>query len=272
MNKESTSVKLNSGQDLPLVGFGTSRLADGDECYQAVLWALKAGYRHIDTAAMYGNEASVGRAVRDSGVNRSDIFVTTKLDNALHHRVEDAFDENLQRLGLDYIDLYLIHWPMPGRLAAWKVLEKLVGKGMWLKAIGVSNFTIRHLDELLAQAEIVPAVNQFEHHPFLFQPQLLDYLKTKGIQPVAYSPLTRAGKLDHPVIAAIAQSHDKSPAQVMLRWNIQQQVAVIPRSKNQDRIAQNLKVFGWSLSEQEMSKLSGLSEGYRVTEDPEGYR
>lgn len=261
------SAKLNDGHLIPLIGLGTSRL---EGAYDAVKHALKLGYRHIDTAAMYGNEQEIGRAVKDSGVPRQDIFITTKLANNLHDDVEREVDRSLQRLGLDFVDLYLIHWPVPERVASWKTLEKLV-KGDKIKSIGVSNFTIRHLEELLAVTAVAPAVNQVEFNPFVYQPELLEYNQNKGVQLVAYSPMTRAAKLDNPVLAQIAKDSGKTPAQIMLRWSLQHRVVVIPKAASAQHQTANLDLFDWELSSEQMVQLDGLYDGYRVTEDPETY-
>jgi diketogulonate reductase-like aldo/keto reductase len=253
---------------MPLLGLGTSRLASA---YEAVRSALELGYRHIDTAAMYGNEAEVGRAVRDSGVARAEIFVTTKLANGDHDDVEGAIAASLERLGLEYIDLYLIHWPMPQRVVSWQTLEKLVAGGVPIRSIGVSNFTRRHLDELLLQANITPAANQVEFNPFVYSPELLKYNQAKSIQLVAYSPMTRAHKLDNPAIVQIAKDSGRTPPQVLLRWNIQHGVAVIPKADSPEHQRSNLDIFDWKLTDEQMSRLDALYDGFRVTEDPEIY-
>lgn len=264
------SLKLNSGYELPVLGFGTSRLEEGDMAYRAVLAAIKSGYRHIDTAAMYGNEVSVGRAVRDSGVKRDEIFVTTKLHNNDHHDVMGAFAASLERLGLEYVDLYLIHWPMPQRLESWQSLVGIQASGR-ARSIGVSNFTQTHLAELLQNTSKVPAVNQIEFSPFLFQRQLLDYCHDQGIQLVAYSPLTRAHKLDDASVAAMAKRLGKSSAQVLLRWAIQHGVAVIPRSQNPVHITENAALFDWELTEKDMQQLDNLDENLRIMDDPHNF-
>ena len=240
--------------------------------YEAVLKAIELGYRHIDTAAMYGNEASVGRAIRDSGVPRKEIFLTTKLANESHDDVLGGFQASLERLGLDYVDLFLIHWPMPQRLASWKTLEELYGQtDAPVKAIGVSNFTIRHLEELLAAANIMPVVNQVEFSPFLFQQELLAFAGNHDIALVAYSPLTRAHKLSDDTIGQIAGTYGKSPAQIMLRWAIQHGLCVIPRSGNPEHIAENIDVFDWEITAQDMKTLDGLNRDMRVMDDPNHY-
>jgi 2,5-diketo-D-gluconate reductase A len=262
------SITLNDGNKIPMLGLGTSRLANA---YKAVTSALEAGYRHIDTAAMYGNEEEVGRAVRDSSIPRDEIFITTKLSNDNHGDVKRAFEGSLKRLGLGYIDLYLIHWPMPGRLDGWVSLNEMKDSGAPVKSLGVSNFTIRHLEELLNKSDKVPAVNQVEFNPFINQQELLVYNQGKGILMEAYSPMTRANRLADSTVKAISESHDKSPAQVLLRWSIQQGVAVIPKAQDPEHQLANMDIFNWQLTAEDMERLGGLNDGFRVTEDPERY-
>lgn len=269
LSRDST-VELNNKLKMPQLGFGTWKLREGSECENAVKWALEAGYRLVDTAAIYGNEESVGKAVRESGVLREEIFLTTKLWNDDHERVEKACEESLKRLGTDYVDLYLIHWPVEdGRLQAWKALEKLYESGK-CRAIGVSNFTIYHLEDLLEEGRysIVPAVNQVESSPFLFQKGLAEYCGKKRIVIEAYSPLARAHKMDNPVLKKIAAAHSKTPAQVMLRWSLQHGFVTIPKSSRKERIKENFNVFDFSLSRQEMNELDALNENYRTCWDP----
>jgi diketogulonate reductase-like aldo/keto reductase len=262
------SLKLNNGVSIPALGLGTWKLADGPEAASAVKWALEAGYRHIDTAAIYGNEESVGKAIAASGVPREEIFVTTKLWNSDQPRPREAFNASLKRLGLDYIDLYLIHWPSPeSHFGAWKELEKIYGEGK-CRAIGVSNFSIGHLDGLLAQCKVVPAVNQVEFSPFLYQKELLEFCRGKGMQLEAYSPLTRGKRLGDNRVEAIAKKHGKSNAQVLIRWSLQHGNVVIPKSANKERIAENFAVFDFELLPSEMAALDALDEGYRIVPVP----
>lgn len=267
---DKTVVKLSDGQQMPLLGLGTSQIPNDEQGYEAIKSAINLGYRHIDTAAMYGNEQAVGRAVRDSGVERSQLFITTKLNNHQHGNVEREVTASLQKLGLDYVDLYLIHWPMPERVASWQTLTKLV-KGPSIRSIGVSNFTIRHLEELAKKADTVPAVDQVEFSPFLNQTRLLKYANEHHIQLVAYSPLTRASKLGNPVVTGLAQAHGKTPAQVMLRWTLQQGVAVIPKANKSEHQKSNLDIFDWQLTADDMQALAGLHQGFRITTDPESF-
>lgn len=262
----NSTVKLNNGVRMPLLGIGTWRSPPG-KAEQAVLWALEAGYRHIDTAAIYKNEESVGAAIKKSGIPRKELFVTTKLWNDDHGDVEGALDASLKRLGLDYVDLYLMHWPVPEREQSWKTLEKLYKAGK-CRAIGVSNFTIRHLDSLLKAAKVVPAVNQVEFNPFLYQKELLEHCKSKGIQLEAYSPLAQGEKLKDKGVAAIAAKYGRSNAQVMIRWALQHGLVAIPKSVHRERIIENADVFGFEVSAADMKLLDSLNENLRLCWDP----
>jgi len=251
---------------MPQLGLGTWQASD-KAAEQAVLWALEAGYRHIDTASIYENEEAVGNAIKKSGLPREQLFITTKLWNSDHDRAEQALNDSLRRLGLDYVDLYLIHWPAPERLTAWKALESLNAQGK-CKAIGVSNFTIRHLTQLLEKSSTVPSVNQVEFSPFNFQKELLNFCKTKGVQMEAYSPLSQANKLDNPLLRSISEKYNKSPAQLMIRWSMQHGLVVIPKSTNQERISQNADI-DFQINDNDMQELDNLDEGFRVCPNPE---
>ena len=269
-----TTVTLNDGVAMPLLGFGTYQIPAGGRCERAVAHALKRGYRHIDTAALYGNEADVGRAVRNSGLSRDDIFVVTKLWNSDqgYDSTLRALDRSLAQLGLETVDLYLIHWPEPGkRLDSWRAMAEIRKQGR-CRSIGVSNFTVKHLEELLRASGVVPSVNQVELSPFLQQRELLRYCKGKGIQLVAYCPLTRGDKLDHRVVVEIARKHDKTPAQVLLRWALQHRVAAIPKSTRNERIDENAALFDFELAGDEMAQLDRLDAGYRTCWDPSRVR
>jgi diketogulonate reductase-like aldo/keto reductase len=262
--------KLNSGTEIPMLGLGVFQTPPGRVTQKAVKYALKVGYRHIDTASLYGNEEDVGRGVRDSGVPREEVFVTTKLWNSDHgyDSAMSACDTSLWRLGLGYIDLYLIHWPVPElRSETWKALVELKRRGS-CRAIGVSNYTVRHLQELLDSSEVTPAVDQVEFNPFLYQKELLRFCDSKGIQLEAYSPLTRGHKLHHPLVLEVAQRYSKSPAQVMIRWGLQQGLVVIPKSTRPERIKENSEVFDFEISSADMSRLDSLSQGLRTVWDP----
>lgn len=265
------SIKLNTGAHIPAIGFGTWQI-DPWKTADAVSAALKMSYRLIDTAKIYGNEHGVGEAVRTSGIDRNDIFVTTKLWNSDqgYDRAKQAFAQSLERLGLDYVDLYLIHWPGSGeRLNSWRALSELYKTGQ-AKAVGVSNFMVPHLEELLKNSDLVPAVNQVELHPFIYQQvrPVLEFCKEHEIVVEAYSPLARGGsQLNHPAISDVAQRNDVTNAQVMLRWAIQHNTVPIPKSSYPDRMRENLGALDFSLSEEDMFQLDNLS-GDRTTWDP----
>lgn len=257
---------------MPAIGFGTWQIRLNGHAHKAVAAALNAGYRLIDTARIYGNEKGVGRAIRESGITREEIFVTTKLWNSDqgYEKAIQAFEASLAKLGLDYIDLYLIHWPVPGRrLESWRAMEGLFDSGK-VRAIGVSNFTVPHLEELLKHAKVVPAVNQVELHPFIYndQKELLAFCRDKQIVVEAYSPLAHGERLHDGVITEIANAHQKTNAQVLLRWCIQHGTVPLPKSSKAERIAENLAVFDFELTDAEMDRLNGLSDGNRTCWDP----
>lgn len=255
---------------IPRLGLGVYQSPPGQVTQKAVEYALRIGYRHIDTARIYNNESDVGAALRKSGIRREDVFITTKLWNS-DHGYESALracDESLKRLGLKYLDLYLIHWPVPElRNESWTALTKLLKDGK-TRAIGVSNYTIQHLTELLGDAEVPPMVNQVEFSPFLYQKQLLDYCEKNKIQLEAYSPLTQGAKLNHPKIQQIAKKHNKTPAQVLLRWSLQHNLVAIPKSVHEERIRENSQVFDYTLTIEDMQILDSLDENFRNSWDP----
>lgn len=266
------SVKLNNDVSMPSLGFGTWQIPDGKEVIEAVSSALEAGYRLIDTARIYRNESGVGKAIASSGIPREEIFVTTKLwnDDQGYDSALKAFDASLERLGLDYIDLYLIHWPATDmRGESWRALQHLYKSGR-AKSIGVSNYTVRHLQELLDNSEVVPAVNQVEYHPFLYQDQreLLAFCGQKGIAVEAYSPLAHARDTHHPILMEVADRYHKSPAQVMLRWAIAQGTVPIPKSSHAGRMAENIDIFDFELDENDIKHINQLSSGSRSNWDP----
>lgn len=266
-----TRVKLLDGAEMPLFGLGVWQ-ASPEEARFAVATALAEGYRLVDTARLYRNEAEVGQAVRDSGLPRDQVFVTTKLWNSDHgyDAAMRAGHESAERLGLGPIDLYLIHYPVPRlRVGSWRALIDLQAQGV-VKSIGVSNFTVRHLEELIAETGVVPTVNQVEFHPFLYQQELLAYCEAHGIRLQAYCPLTQGLKLDDPTIVAIAREHGRTPAQVMLRWGLQHGVLEIPKSVKAHRIHENAQVFDWSLSDAAMARLDALNEDLHTSWDPTG--
>lgn len=256
---------------LPTFGFGTYELARGPVARRAVAAALAAGYRLIDTAAMYGNEEDVGAALRASGVPREEVVVTTKLwndDQLGEERIRAAFEKSRRALGVEVIDLYLIHWPVSRRrVESWRALEAIWREGR-CRAIGVSNFTIEHLAELREGSEVRPAVNQVEFSPFLYQRELLERCRRDGLQLEGYAPLGRGRRLAHPALVEIAAAHGATSAQVMLRWAIQHGVIPIPRSSEPERIRANADLSRFTLTAAEMERLDGLDEGYRTTFDP----
>ncbi len=266
----TSSVRLNKGPEIPVLGLGVYQSPPGRITQRAVGYALGMGYRLIDTAAAYGNERDVGVAIRGSGIPREEVFITTKLWNSDHgyDPALEACDESLRALGLDYLDLYLIHWPVQAlRVETWEAMAALLKEGK-CRAIGVSNNTIRHLKELLATSDIVPAVNQVEFSPFLYQRDLLEFCRREGIQLEAYSPLTRGLRLKHPTVVALAARHHKTPAQVLIRWGLQHDLVVIPKSVREERIRENSQVFDFTLSPEDMGKLDSLDEGLHTCWDP----
>ena len=261
------TLTLHNGVRLPLLGFGTWQIPDGPAVEAAVSTALALGYRHVDTAAVYGNERGVGRAVAASGLPRDQVFVTTKVWNDKVRQGTDAVlracDESLRKLGLDHVDLYLIHWAVPGYRDAWRALERLYADGR-ARAIGVINFAAHHLGEVMRDAAVKPMANQVEFHPKLLQPALLAFCRDNQIAVEAWSPLMQ-GKIDAvPEVAAIAAAHGVSPAQVALRWNLQHGAVTIPKSTNRERIAQNADLYGFSLTEAEMARIDALGSNGRM--------
>ncbi|MER7409852.1 MULTISPECIES: aldo/keto reductase [Streptomyces] len=268
------NVTLNNGSAMPQLGFGVFQVPD-DETTAAVAAALEAGYRSIDTAAAYGNERGVGRAVADSGVPREELFLTTKLwnDDHGHDRAAAAFDASLDKLGLDHVDLYLIHWPLPARdlyVETYRALEEILAGGR-TRAIGVSNFQVPHLRRLIDETGIVPAVNQIELHPGLQQKELRAFHAEHGIATEAWSPLAQGAVLGDEAVVRIAEAHGVTPAQAVLRWHLQLGNIVIPKSVTPARIRQNLDVFGFELSDAEMDAVAGLDRGLRTGPDPDTF-
>lgn len=263
-------MKMNNGIEIPQFGLGVYLTKSGNECINAVSWALEAGYRHIDTARIYGNEREVGEAVRNSGIKREEIFITTKLWNDDHgyESALKAFDKSLKTLNTDYIDLYLIHWPVKDkRKDSWKALEKIYESG-YCKSIGVSNYQINHLNELFSYANTIPVINQVEFSPYNYQKELLDVCTKNKIILEAYSPLTRMQKFDDPKVLQIANKHNKTVAQVLIRWAIEHEIVVIPKSARKERIIENANIFDFSLGESDMKTLDNIDEGFRVSWDP----
>ncbi|RIW38796.1 aldo/keto reductase [Bacillus salacetis] len=277
MNMLQSTTQLSNGIQMPLLGLGVFKVEEGPELVHAVNTAIKHGYRSIDTAAIYGNEEGVGRGIREgtqeAGINRSDLFITSKVwnDDLGYEETLAAFEQSLEKSGLDYLDLYLIHWPVEGRyIDAWKALEKLYKDGK-IKAVGVSNFQIHHLKTLLMEAVIKPMVNQVELHPRLTQKTLLAFCEKNNIQLEAWSPLMQGEILGHPVLQEIGEKYTKTAAQVILRWHLQNQIVVIPKSTKEKRIIENASVFDFELTEPDMRKIDGLNQDHRVGPDPDDF-
>jgi len=270
----SVGVTLHNKIKMPWLGLGVFLTEDGEPVKNAVRWALEAGYRSIDTAAIYGNERGVGEAIAASGIPRDEIFVTTKVWNSDQGYDEtlNAFDESLNRLQMDYVDLYLVHWPVKKKYKeTWRALEKIYHSDR-VKAIGVSNFLIHHLEELLDGAEIVPMVDQVEFHPRLQQPELQEFCKNHDIQLEAWRPIMRGDVKEIPEIKKIAQKYNKTGVQVTLRWMIQKEIVTIPKSENRERIRSNADIFDFELTGDEMSVINGLDRDERLGEHPDHFR
>jgi len=260
------TIKLNDGASIPQLGFGVFQI-DPDDTANAVKTALDIGYRHIDTAEMYQNEAGVGQGIRDAGVDRADVFVTSKLNNGFHEPddARRAFDETLAKLQFDYVDLFLIHWPLPTLydgdfVSTWRTLEEFKRDGR-ARSIGVSNFQIAHLERLANETETVPAVNQIEVHPYFTNDEVRAYGQQHGIVTEAWSPIAQGKVLDDPMIVKIAEAAGKSPAQVVLRWHVQRGDVVFPKSVTRKRIEENFALFDFELSDADVSALTALDKG-----------
>lgn len=266
---EQIYTAISSGARMPLLGLGVYNM-HGREAERAVKHAIDLGYRLIDTATSYNNEKEVGNAIRSAGVARKDLFVTTKVPNTEqgYDNTLRAFDKSERELDIEYIDLYLVHWPIKNtRKDTWKALERLYQEKR-VRAIGVANYLIPFMEELKSYAQILPMVNQVEFSPFLFLEDLLNYCKQAGIQLQAYTPLVRGSKMEHPLLRELSSTYNKTPAQIILRWNIQHGVSVIPKSANPDRQRENLEIFDFKISAEDMDRLDGLNENYRVVDDP----
>ena len=267
------NLTLNTGAQIPQLGFGVFQVPP-DEVVEPVRTAIEAGYRSIDTAAAYGNEEGVGKAIAESGVRREDLFVTTKLwnDRQGYDSTLQAFDESMTKLGLDYLDLYLIHWPAAGQdkyVETWRAFEKLHNEGR-IKSIGVSNFQIPHLRRLFEETDVVPAINQIELHPNLQQADLRAFHREHGILTEAWSPIGQGkGLLEDATLTSLAEKYGKSPAQIVLRWHVQLGNVVIPKSATPSRIRENIQVFDFEIAEDDMNVIAGLETGKRVGPDPD---
>jgi diketogulonate reductase-like aldo/keto reductase len=264
-------IKLNNDKEIPVLGFGTYQLRGEKKVKESVQAALETGYRLIDTAQMYGNEKLVGEAIRESGIPREEIFITTKLDNDQHgyEKAKSSFDKSMDRLNLGYIDLFLIHWPVERlRLESWRALVEIYNEGR-VNIIGVSNYTVGHLKELFASSDVKPAVNQVEFNPFNFQAELLCFCNEQGIKLEGYTPLSRGTKFMDKTIRDISAKYSKTPAQVFLRWAVQQGVIPIPKSSHKERIKENTGIFDFNIEVKEMEILDSLNENYRLAMNPQ---
>ncbi|MCM3693245.1 aldo/keto reductase [Neobacillus niacini] len=275
LNTLQSTTTLHNGVKMPWLGLGVFKVEDGAEVVNSVKSALEVGYRSIDTAAIYRNEEGVGKALAESNVPREELFITTKIWNADHgyEAALAAFDVCLEKLGLDYLDLLLIHWPLPSQgkyVETWKALEKLYKDGR-VRAIGVSNFKVHHLEEIIANCEIIPMVNQVEYHPRFNQRELHEFCKKHGIQLEAWSPLMQGGLLEEPTLVEIAEKYNKSTAQVIIRWDIQTGVVTIPKSVKAHRIAENADIFDFELSQEDMDKINALNQDQRMFADPDDF-
>lgn len=276
MNLQSTTT-LHNGVNMPWFGLGVFKVEEGTEVVEAVKTAIKNGYRSIDTAAIYQNEEGVGEGIRaglkEAGISREDLFITSKVWNADfgYDSTIEAYETSLKKLGLDYLDLYLIHWPVEGKYKdTWKALEYLYENGR-VKAIGVSNFHVHHLEDILKDAKIIPMVNQVEFHPKLTQTELLSFCKEHQIQMEAWSPLMQGKLLEDATLKEVADAHGKSVAQIILRWDLQNGVITIPKSIKEHRIIENASIFDFELTPEDMSKIHALNENKRVGPDPDNF-
>ena len=271
MSFGENTILLDDQREMPLLGLGVYKATDHAELCQAIQDAVSCGYRLIDTASFYKNEEGVGKGIKALDLPREELFVTTKIWNTAQRigDIEDSFNRSLERLGLDYVDLYMIHWPVPGCFTdTWKAMEKLQASGK-IRSIGVSNFSAADLELLHTVSDVVPAVNQVEFHPLFNHPELLSYCREHGIAVQAYAPLARGAYLKSPLMIEIGKSHGKSPAQVGLRWLVQQGISVVPKSVHKDRILENSQIFDFSLTEEEMLAITAMDAQMRVAGIPD---
>ena len=277
MNNLQDKVKLNNGVEIPWIGLGVFKVKNGDEVVSSVKAAIKNGYRSIDTAAAYGNEEGVGEGIREAlkenNLSREDLFITSKIWNADqgYESTLTAYKNTLKKLGLDYLDLYLIHWPVAGKYKdTWRALETLY-KDKKVRSIGVSNFHVHHLQDLLKDAEVVPVIDQVEFHPCLAQKELRQFCKDKGIQFEAWAPLMQGHLFENPILKGIAERYGKSIAQVIIRWDLQNHVVTIPKSTKEHRIIENSSVFDFNLTKEDLEQIDSLNEDRRVGSDPDNF-
>lgn len=266
-------VRLHNGVEMPRLGLGTYKSRQGGDVEQSVRAALEDGYRSIDTASLYENEEGIGAAVRASGVPRDELFITSKVWDTEqgYNSTLQAFDRSLQRLGMEYLDLYLVHWPRPETPETWKAMERLLAEGL-SRAIGVCNHQQHHLEALMAGAEVMPMVNQHEYHPWLQQPELLAFCDHHGIVTEAWAPVMRGHAPEVPALVEIAALHDKTPEQVSIRWILQKGVVAIPKSIHPERVAENAHVFDFSLTDEQMAAIDAEDRGHRLGPDPDHRR
>lgn len=276
-NISNETVTLNNGVKMPVLGLGVFRVEDSPELVNAVRSAIKNGYRSIDGAAIYGNEESMGKGIREgikeAGISREDLFITSKVWNADlgYESTIAAYETSLKKLGLDYLDLYLIHWPVQGKYKeAWRALEYLYKQGR-VKTIGVSNFQVHHLEDILKDAEIKPMINQIEFHPRLTQGKVREFCEKNNIQVEAWSPLMVGKLFDNEILKEIADKYNKSVAQVILRWDLENNIVTIPKSTNESRIIQNSSIFDFQLTKEEVERISSLNQDLRVGPDPDNF-
>jgi diketogulonate reductase-like aldo/keto reductase len=273
INSINERTLLNNGTSMPWLGLGLYKMTDAQEIDRAVKTALEVGYRAFDTATFYRNERFIGKALRQSGIPRDEIFLTSKVwnDAQREKRTLAVFNESLEDLGTDYVDLYLIHWPVRGYFkGTWQVLEKLYGEGR-TRAIGTSNFHVHHLQDLMADSQVLPAVDQVEFHPYLYQSDLLEFCRSKNIQLEAWGPLMKGNITAKQPIAVLAEKYKRTPAQIALRWDLQHEVVVIPKSSRPERILENSQIFDFELSPEDMSLLDGLNEGLHLGPNPDTF-
>lgn len=273
LNNINKTVKLKNGIKMPMLGLGTWLASNGQEVENAIRIALDVGYRSIDTAAIYGNEKSVGKAIRESDIPREQIFVTSKLWNSDQgfNSTLKAFNNSIRKLNINYLDLYLIHWPVRNKYKeSWKALEKLYSEKK-VRAIGVSNFHIHHLNDLLKEADIIPTVNQVEFHPYLTQTELKQYCSKYSIQFEAWSPLMQGNFMSVPTIHNLSEKYGKTPAQIILRWDIQHNVVTIPKTIHEDRIKENVNIYDFELTVEDMKKIDSLNKDHRFGPDPDSF-